>query len=339
MKEKFAYGADIGWLELLKDKGITWLDEQGNQREVLDILKDSGMDALRFRVFANPPEDPLWEKPDCPSCYLGYTDADSVIRAAKQAQEQGFRIMIDFHYSSYFADPAHQAVPNGWESHTYRELLEDVYQHTYEVMTQLADAGIYPEWVQVGNEINSGIMLPHGSSQHNFSQLAGFLNKGYEAVKTVSPHTLVVTHLAEGQDPQVFQWFFDQFLGTYQGKTDIIGLSYYPYWVGSDYTETIGIVKKNLKDLADRYQKDVMVCEVGGDETDPENSYCYVLEVIKAVKEVPGNRGAGVFWWEPEGNRQVLPDGYPLGATRAVGENQLQFTKAIRAFADGRDAG
>ena len=197
-------------------------------------------------------------------------------------------------------------------------------------------AGITPEWVQVGNEINSGILLPYGNSGTNFGQLAGLLNSGYDAVKAVSSSTKVITHLANGHNNDVLEWFFDNFLNTYGGKTDMIGLSYYPYWIGSGYTNNIDSLIYNMDNMVNRYGKEVMVCEVGGDESDPEETYHMLMAVMNAAKGVTGNKGMGVFYWEPEANSNVLPDSYPLGATSQVSSKVLKFTWAIDAYADNK---
>lgn len=330
--DMFAYGADIGWLKQFEELGYQWLSEKGEQKDVLNILKEFGVNALRFRVFVDPPEKPVWIKAEDDICYLGYADSKSVVEAVMRGAKQGFRIMIDFHYSDYFADPSCQLIPKGWEEHSYERLLEDVYRHTYDVLQMITEQGIYPEWVQVGNEINNGIMHPVGLADSAFQKLAGLLNRGYEAVKDVCPEAKVVTHLAEGQDPDFSRKFFDRFLTEYNGKTDILGLSYYPYWVGSDYTVTIEKVRENLNTLAARYDKDVMICEIGGNEKEAENSYQFVKAIVDTVKNVPDGKGKGVFWWEPEGNSAILPDGYPLGSTRMVDDKTLQFTKALRGF-------
>ena len=239
--------------------------------------------------------------------------------------------MVDFHYSDHFADPEYQDMPQEWESAVYNDLLTYVYDYTYYIMNQLAQKNIYPEFVQVGNEINSGILLPYGSS-NNFEQLTGLLNSGYDAVKAVSPNSKVVTHLANGQNNETFRWFFDNFLNTYGGKTDVIGMSYYPYWIGSSFENTIDDLAYNLTDMAQRYGKEVMVCEIGADEADAAGSYELVQAVIDAVHSVPEGKGLGVYWWEPEANSNILPDGYPLGMTQQISSKTLRFTNAVTAF-------
>lgn len=119
--------------------------------------------------------------------------------------------------------------------------------------------------------MNSGILLPDGST-NDFSKLTGLLNKGYDAVKSVSPATKVISHLAHGTDNSLFRWWFDQFFKN-GGKTDIIGVSFYPYWEGKPYWELTGHLSSNLNDIASRYNKEVMVVELGGDENNPKDSY------------------------------------------------------------------
>lgn len=326
------YGADIGWLSQMEDQGYTWQDENGNTKDVLDILSQNGITAVRLRVFVNPPSSFAWTKNDGTECILGYCDTTGLLYMAERARSRGFDIMVDFHYSDHFADPEYQDIPGEWEGAGYEELTAYVYDYTYYVMNQLAQNGIYPKWVQVGNEINSGILLPYGSSGSNFKQLAGLLNSGYDAVKAVSPSSKVVTHLANGQNNATFRWFFDNFLVTYGGKTDVIGMSYYPYWIGSSFENNIDSLADNLRDMAARYGKEVMVCEVGGDENDVDGTYELIKAVIDAVGSVPEDKGIGVFYWEPEGNAKALPDGYILGTTTQISGKVLRFTRAFGAF-------
>lgn len=339
----FAYGADIGWLKQLEDMGYTWVDENGVQKDVLDLLKSMGVNALRFRIFVDPPENGVWVKAAEGGAgqdivYLGYADEKSVLAAAKRAVEQNFRIMLDFHYSDYFADPGCQIMPKAWEGHSYERLLADVYDHTCHVLNLMTDNGIIPEWVQVGNEINNGIMQPVGAAKDSFDKLAGLLNRGYDAVKDSSPESRVVTHLAEGQDPEFCQTFLDTFLYRYGGKTDIIGLSFYPEivvkYLGGEYEKSVQSTIDNIQALAKRYEKDIMICEIGENEAEEEKGYRLVKTMIDALQKVPQGRGAGIFWWEPESNSALLPDGYAMGASRIVDRKKLQFTKALRAFCE-----
>ena len=160
---------------------------------------------------------------------------------------------------------------------------------------------------------------------NNFSQLAQLLNKGYDATKAVDPSIKVVVHIDKGNDNARFRWFFDNAKAN-NVKYDVIGMSYYPYWLGSDYTVTIADLGNNLKDMVSRYDKEVMVVEVGGDYTLVQNTKDMLVAVINAVKAVPNNKGLGVIYWEPEGEKTW--SGYQLNAWQSNGKPSL----ALDAF-------
>lgn len=331
----FVNGADIGWLSQLEAMGMKWQNAAGVSEDPLKLLKDNGVNAVRLRVFVNPPSNFIWNKNGA-GVYLGFTDQAGVLAAATRAKNAGMDIFLDIHYSDHFADPACQDKPAAWANDSFDKLQTDVYSYTYNLMTALKNNGTVPKWVQVGNEINSGMLLPSGSTS-NFNNLAALINQGYNAVKAVSSSSQVVIHLANGYNNSTFRWFFDS-LKAAGGKFDVIGASYYPYWDGAGYIDDQVKLAENLNDMASRYGKPVMVCEVGGHETDPVGTYNTVLGAINTVKNVPNGMGIGVFYWEPEANSSVLPDAYGLGACSKVSENLLKFTTAINAFKGVNDS-
>jgi arabinogalactan endo-1,4-beta-galactosidase len=235
---------------------------------------------------------------------------------AVRAKNLGMRIMIDFHYSDSWADPGKQTKPAAWVNHTFSELQNDVYNHTFEVLNLLKAAGVTPEWVQVGNEIPGGMLWPEGSTS-NWSQLAQLLNKGYDATKAINPNIKVIVHVDEGNNNAKFRWFFDNAKAN-NVKYDVIGLSYYPFWIKKDYTETIADLANNLNDMASRYDKEVMVVEVGGEYDKVQNTFDMLAATIKAVKNVPNNKGLGVIYWEPQGEKSW--SGYSLSAWQSDGK-------------------
>ena len=151
-ENEMIYGADIGFLSQLESQGVEWVDDNGNTRDALELLKEKGVNAVRLRVFVKPPENFYWTKPDGTNCMLGYADTQGLLYTAKRAKELGLKIMVVFHYSDHFADPLIQDVPSEWENASTSELEKYVYDYTRYIMTELADEDIYPEWVQVGNE-------------------------------------------------------------------------------------------------------------------------------------------------------------------------------------------
>ena len=302
----FAKGADVGWLPQMEATGYKFYDTDGKQKDCLQLLKDRGINTIRLRVWVNPSNDKA----------SGHCSPAETVTMAVRAKKLGMRIMIDFHYSDSWADPGKQTKPAAWVNHTFLELQNDVYNHTFEVLNLLKAAGVTPEWVQVGNEIPGGMLWPDGKSS-NFGQLAQLLNKGYDAVKAVNTKIKVIVHLDEGNNNAKFRWFFDNAKAN-AVKYDVIGLSYYPYWIKSDYKVTIADLANNLNDMASRYDKEVMVVEVGGDFTLVQNTYDMLAATIKAVKAVPNNKGLGVIYWEPQGEKSW--SGYQLNAWQSDGK-------------------
>lgn len=120
--DEMIYGADIGFLSQLEAQGVQWVDDNGNTRDALELLKEKGVNAVRLRVFVKPPEDFVWTKPDGTTCMLGYTDTQALLYNAKRAEELGMKIMVVFHYSDHFADPLIQDVPSEWKGASESEL-------------------------------------------------------------------------------------------------------------------------------------------------------------------------------------------------------------------------
>lgn len=285
----FAKGADIGWLQQMEATGYKFYDDYGVEKDCLEILKEHGIDSIRLRAWVNPSDHKA----------SGHCSTNEVVEMAVRANNMGFRIMIDFHYSDSWADPEKQKKPAAWENHSFEQLKEDVYFYTLGVMKTLKENGVEPEWVQVGNEIPFGMLWPEGSID-KFEQLTQLLNRGYDAVKAVNNEAKVIIHLDQGDDRARFVNFFDKHQKN-GGKYDIIGMSYYPYWLNKDYTETIDNLENNIFEMISRYGKEVIICEIGGDYAKPQNTYDMLKEVIARVKAIPEGKGLGVFYWEPEG--------------------------------------
>ncbi|WP_245942967.1 glycoside hydrolase family 53 protein [Flavobacterium lacus] len=311
--QEFSKGADVTWLPQMEATGYQFFDTDGTKKDALQLLKDRGMNTVRLRVFVNPSDDPR----------SGHCSKEETVELALRAQKMGFRIMINFHYSDSWADPGKQNKPAAWKDLPFDKLANEVYNHTFEVMTALQKANVKTEWVQVGNEIPGGMLWPEGSTD-NWVQLGKLLNKGYDAVKAVDKAIKVIVHLDEGDNIQKYRTFYDNATAQ-KVRYDVIGLSYYPFWVKKDYTETIANLEFNLNDLVKRYNKEVMVVEVGGEYDKVENTKALLEATIKAVRNVPNNKGLGVLYWEPQGEKSWsgynlsawLPDGKPSPALDA----------------------
>ena len=321
----FAKGGDVSWMPQMEASGYKFYNTSGTQEDCFKILKDLGFNTIRLRTFVNPSTDKI----------NGHCSKAETVALAVRAQSWGMRIMIDFHYSDTWADPGHQAKPAAWIGHDFPTLLNDLYNYTFDVMSALTTAGVTPEWVQVGNEISPGMVFPEGSNASSWTQLIQLINKGYDAVKAVSPTTKVILHIDQGNNNSRFRWWFDNAKtdgGKYDvaAKYDVIGMSYYPYWItGSpDYTLSINDLGNNLIDMASRYGKEVMVVEVGGIDTNTQNTLDMLNAVISKVKAVPSGKGLGVLYWEPEGARSW--SGYSLSAWGSDGKPTI----ALNAFND-----
>lgn len=313
----FSKGADVSWLPQMEASGYKFYDSDGSQKDCLQLLKERGMNTIRLRVFVNPSNDKR----------SGHCSPEETIAMAVRVQKMGMRIMIDFHYSDTWADPGHQTKPAAWANLSFEDLKKEVYKHTFEVLSDLKKKGVTPEWVQIGNEIPSGMLYPEGKivNNQNWNQLSDLLNKGYEATKDVNPNIKVIVHVDQGNNSGRFRWFFDN-LTKQNTKYDVIGMSYYPYWLGyekgkeelKDYNKTIMDLENNMKDMVTRYNKEVMIVEVGGDYTLEQDTKNMLTAVINAVKSVPNNKGLGVLYWEPQGAKPW--SGYQLNAWQPSGK-------------------
>jgi len=314
LSAQFVRGADVGWLQQMEQTGFPFYDTNGVPNDCLLILKEHGINTIRLRAWVNPSNDPR----------SGHCSTKDVTEMALRAKKMGMRLLIDFHYSDSWADPQKQYKPAAWANDPFPVLVKDVYRYTCHVLDTLKSVGIVPEWVQVGNEISNGMLWPDGSTSH-WSQLAQLLNAGYDAVKKVDPSTKVIIHLDQGNNHAKYVRFFDQ-AKRYHVHYDIIGASYYPYWLKTDYTATIHDLAKNLNDMVRRFHKPVMVVEVGGEADHPQNTYDMLRAVIHVVKEIPHHQGLGVIYWEPEGAQRW--SGYALSCWG----NDGRPTKALDAF-------
>ena len=302
----FVKGADVGFLTGQERHGVKFHDRNGRERECLELLKnDYQMSAIRMRVWVNPRG--------------GSCDKNELLAMARRVKALGMQLMVDFHYSDSWADPAKQPIPKAWEGHSYKQMKRDLAQHTIEVLTLLKENDIEPRWVQVGNETANGLLWPMGHIEKNPKQYAGFIRAGYDAVKKVFPKAVVIVHLDRGHKQSLYDWNLD-IVRKYGGRWDMIGMSLYPYWAMEGHPELkaddiITDCMSNIRHVSEKYKCDVMIVETGFevDEQHPEKmeeGRRQLTRVIKEARSMTNGRCRGVFYWEP----QCLPGGYKLGA-------------------------
>ena len=268
-------GADISFLPELEARGMKF-SENGVQKDAIQILKDHGFNYVRLRLFNDPARDSGY------SPQKGFCDLAHTKEMAKRVKAAGMKLLLDFHYSDYWADPGKQFKPAAWRNLSFEELKKAVYDYTKDVIQQLKDQGTSPDMVQVGNEINHGIIWPEGNV-NNFDGLAQLVNAGTAAVKSVDPSITMMLHVALGGQNDESVFFIDNMIA--RGvQFDVIGESYYPKWHG-----TLDDLRDNLHDLVRRYDRDVIVVE-----------YSHRKEEVNRIAfELPGGKGKGTCIWEP----------------------------------------
>ena len=328
--QEFTLGADLGFSTEMEQKGQKLYNWKGEERECTALMKEMGMDAVRIRVWVDPSKHGNW------------CSKEDVLKKALRAKELGMDIMIDFHYSDWWADPSKQNIPESWSKLSYKKMLTALSDHTAEVLTMLKDNGITPKWVQVGNETSNGMLWSvemdpvtgfekkdangnvtitkaMGHIDQNPKQYAGFIAAGYDAVKGVFPDAKVIVHLDNGFDNALYNRNLD-ILKENGARWDMIGMSLYPYWAmqsgkESNAPQTIIECTRNVRKVAKKYGCDVMIVETGY-EVDEQRPWIMqqgreqYRELILQMKSLTDGHCKGVFYWEPE----CRPSVYKLGA-------------------------
>lgn len=302
-------GADISALERIEQAGGVFRDG-GVPGDAIAILRAHGSNLFRLRLFVNPSAQEV-----------EVNDLDYTLRMAIRAKTAGARLLLDLHYSDTWADPGHQATPAAWDTLGIDSLETRVERYSDSVVTRLRQAGALPDIVQIGNEIDGGMLWPVGQLSYasdsliSWDQFTRLLKAGIRGVRSgLAPGDSVhiMLHYSQGGNTGGTQWFFDHMVA-YGVPFDLIGLSYYPWWHG-----TLAALQGNLQATEQRFGRDIMVAETsypwraGGWESMATNRGAmtwsvsqqgqakFLQGVIAAVAAVPNGHGAGVLWWYPE---------------------------------------
>ena len=299
--QTFWLGADISGTTELEAYGQQLRNAQGEPRENTALMRELGLNAVRLRVWVDPKE------------HGGFCDKADVVRMALRAKDWGMAVMIDFHYSDWWADPSQQNIPDAWKSMGYEEMKKALADHTREVLTAIKQAGVEVRWVQVGNETTHGFLWPVGRAEENMRQYAGLTDAGYQAVKEVYPKAEVIIHLDGGCDAKRYDFIFNG-LKKYHTRYDMIGLSVYPYWdiqsgLTHSWQETVEKATANINRLWAMYHKPLMVVETGAEAKKPAEGKQIIAAIINAARNKTNGHCKGVFYWAPELERH-----YRLGA-------------------------
>lgn len=332
-------GMDISSLDELEKLGAKYYDG-GEEKELLEILKAYGTNYIRLR---------LWNDPKSPEGVLygaGNSDFDVTLRLAKRVKAAGMGFLLDFHYSDFWADPGKQFKPKAWKDYSVDELENAVYSFTKDTLLRLSEEGVSPDMVQVGNELSNGLLWPEGKVP-NYGNIARFVSAGIRAVKEVCPAAVIMIHLDNGGNNELYTRWFDQYINVNKGEDfDVIGLSYYPFWHG-----TLDDLANNMNDIAVRFGKQLVIAEVSmghttedyaeyeklgpdmrkGMATRPElcekvpfamtkDGQCEFMKAfLKTIENVPENKGRGFFYWEC--------GWLPVPGSGWASEEALEYTK------------
>lgn len=314
---KFVKGMDLSTLLELERCGAKYYDN-GEERDLLAIMKSYDVDTIRIRLWNDP-----WSETG-ESYGAGENDLKTSLEIAKRVTAAGFGVLLNFHYSDFWADPGKQIKPKAWADYGVKELEQAVYDYTLESMQTFLDAGVNITMVQVGNELSNGLLWPEGKVP-NYDNIATFVNAGIRAVRKADAAIPVMIHLDNGGNNALYREWFDNF--TKLGEDfEIIGLSYYPFWHGS-----LQMLNDNMNDIAERYGKDLVIAEVSmgytmedyknyeklsdeerkGYATRPalvekieypmtkQGQYDFMEDFLNRISHIKGGKGKGFFYWEP----------------------------------------
>lgn len=312
---EFIKGMDISTLLEEEACGARYYDN-GREGDLLEILKSYGANYVRLRLW----NDPYAE--DGSPYGAGTNDLSKTIAMAGRALKLGMGFLLDIHYSDFWADPGKQVVPKAWKNYNESELEQAVYDFTKETMEKLKESGTAPTMIQVGNELTNGLLWPTGKKP-NFDAIARYINAGIRAVREVDKKIPIMIHLDNGGYNEMYREWFDNFISR-GGSFDIIGMSYYPFWHG-----TLDELEFNMRDMAARYGKEIIVAEVSMGFTmedyaeyeklapeqrkgmatspklvenlpypmTPEGQRDFMEDVMGRIAKIPN--GKGFFYWEP----------------------------------------
>ena len=314
---KFVKGMDLSTLLELERCGAKYYDN-GEERDLLAIMKSYDVDTIRIRLWNDP-----WSETG-ESYGAGENDLKTSLEIATRVTAAGSGVLINFHYSDFWADPGKQIKPKAWADYGVKELEQAVYDYTLESMQTFLDAGVNITMVQVGNELSNGLLWPEGKVP-NYDNIATFVNAGIRAVRKADAAIPVMIHLDNGGNNALYREWFDNF--TKRGEDfEIIGLSYYPFWHGS-----LQMLNDNMNDIAERYGKDLVIAEVSmgytmedyknyeklsdeerkGYATRPalvekieypmtkQGQYDFMEDFLNRISHIKGGKGKGFFYWEP----------------------------------------
>lgn len=284
----YIIAADGSFIPQVRTSGIITKNASGQPEDMLTTLKNAGVNTIRLRLFKNPADG-----------HSGFTEVNAF---AQQVKSIGMKVWLTVHYSDTWADPAHQEKPAEWEGQTYAQLKTSIYNYTKQIVTE-----IQPDYIQIGNEINSGFLFPEGAYA-NLTQFKGLLAEGCRAVRENSSAKIIL-HYAGHEDAVSFYSNFADI------DYDYIALSYYPMWHGKDLNQ----LEANMSLLVNTYQKRVVIAETSYPFTFGYNDFTNNIigsqnqilpqypatpkgqkDYLARIKEISMEHGLGFCYWGGE---------------------------------------
>ena len=310
-------GVDLSSVISLENSGVVYRDRQGKPQDIFVTLADAGVNSVRVRIWNDP-----YQTGTGANYGGGVCDVNYAVQIAKRCKNAGLKLLIDFHYSDFWADPGKQKAPKAWVNFTIDQKADAIYQFTLESLNKIAETGAEIAMVQVGNETTTGmcgVMLDdYGWSDEGWSNLCKLFNAGSKAVRAFSPKTLVALHFTNPEKTSNIS-YLAKMVAQNHVDYDVFATSYYPYWHG-----TLSNLTSVLTSVSQTYHKKVMVAETSWLHTledsdgfqntintsDKLGSYvsyeagvggqtAYLHDLFRAVAAVPDGMGIGVFYWEP----------------------------------------
>lgn len=299
-------GADISSVISLENSGVVFKNENGDPQDIFLTLKEAGVNYIRVRVWNEPYDE------NGNTYGGGANDIETAVKIAQRCAEYDLKLLVDFHYSDFWADPSEQQVPKSWKNYSAEQKADAIRSFTQESLQKISATGVKIGMVQIGNETVSGL-----SGETEWENIAKLMNAGSETVRKFDRNILVVLHFTNPDRDGFYKWIADT-LAKYKVDYDVFATSYYPFWHG-----TLQNLTDQLSYVADTYGKYVMAAETSWANTleDADNStntvdkttdlgagknydisiqgqIDSVSDVFQAVSDV-GEKGIGVFYWEP----------------------------------------
>ncbi|KXT12843.1 hypothetical protein AC579_7620 [Pseudocercospora musae] len=292
----------VDWSSLLVEEaaGKTYKTTAGTTQPLETILKTSGVNTVRQRLWNNPSD--------------GKYNLDYNLKLAKRAHAAGLKILLDFHFSDTWADPSHQTTPSAWSSYDIDDLAYAVYNYTMATMDTFQTSSIPPSLVSIGNEITAGMLWPLGSTDNPYN-LARLLHSASAGIKDskISPQPKILIHLDNGWNYVTQESWYDKVLAEgplLSTDYDVQAVSYYPFY---NSAASLASLKSSLSSMAKKYGKEVMVVETDWPQSCPNPEYMFPSDTTSipfsasgqttwmkdVANAIGGAGGNGIFYWEP----------------------------------------